>query len=463
MSDWKLHTPQGVSDILPEECSRKKEIESTIWSVFTSMGYKEVETPAFEFYDCFSGNGGQISQETMFKFFDEQGRILVLRPDITTSIARMAATKEKDSPLPLRYSYTGNVFRAEQTEGARQREFTQAGIELIGSYSPIADAEVISAAIEAVIALGIDEFHMEIGQVAFFNGLTQQLGLNSEDTEKLRERIDSKDTVGIKTLLDKLEIDASIKNLMIELPYLFGGSEVFEKANVPELNETSKAALENLKKIYELLCKYGFEKFVSIDLGMLQSIDYYTGSIFKCYTHGVGFPICAGGRYDNLMGKFGRNTGAVGVAMGINRIISALRSSGKTIGHPTPGASLLYSEPGAEGVCYDLAVSLRINGCLVEQYICEGSHLEAEQYAINNNMSCMLRVFADGKLQIKDFARNQITETTVNDFIGYYDDIEDEEDCGCGHDHHDHHHHDHDCDCGCHDHHHHDHDCECNH
>jgi len=224
MSDWKLHTPQGVSDILPEECSGKKDIESTIWSVFTSMGYKEVETPTFEFYDCFSGNGGQISQETMFKFFDEQGRILVLRPDITTSIARMAATKEKDASLPLRYCYTGNVFRAEQTEGARQREFTQAGIELIGSYSPVADAEVISASIEAIIALGIDEFHMEIGQVAFFNGLTAQLGLNADETEKLRERIDSKDTVGIKTLLDKLDIDASIKNLMIELPYLFGGS-----------------------------------------------------------------------------------------------------------------------------------------------------------------------------------------------------------------------------------------------
>jgi len=457
MSDWKLHTPQGVSDILPEECSGKKDIESTIWSVFTSMGYKEVETPTFEFYDCFSGNGGQISQETMFKFFDEQGRILVLRPDITTSIARMAATKEKDASLPLRYCYTGNVFRAEQTEGARQREFTQAGIELIGSYSPVADAEVISASIEAIIALGIDEFHMEIGQVAFFNGLTAQLGLNADETEKLRERIDSKDTVGIKTLLDKLDIDASIKNLMIELPYLFGGSEVFEKANVPGLNEASKAALENLKKIYELLCKYGFEKFVSIDLGMLQSIDYYTGSIFKCYTHGVGFPICAGGRYDNLMSKFGREAGAVGVAMGINRIISALRNSDKSIGSPAPGASLLFSEPDAEGVCYDLAVALRINGCLVEQYIGDGNHLDAEKYAVGSNMSCILRVFPDETLQIKDFAKNQITETTVDDFIGYYDESDDEDDCGCGHEHH----HDHDCDCGCNHEHHHDHDCDC--
>ena len=206
---------------------------------------------------------------------------------------------------------------------------------------------------------------------------------------------------------------------------------------------------ENLREIYNILCEYGFERVVSIDLGMLQSIDYYTGSIFKCYTHGVGFPICAGGRYDKLMGKFGRDAGAVGVAMGVNRIISALRNSKKTIGHAEPSASLLYAEKGAEGVCYDLAVSLRINGCLVEQYIGDGEHLAAEEYAHTAGMGSMLRVFKSGKLQIKDLGRGQITETTVNDFIGYYDD----DDCGLGHEH------DHDCDCG-HEHHH---DCNCGH
>lgn len=456
MSDWKLHTPEGVSDILPDECGRKKDIESTIWSVFTSMGYKETETPTFEFYDCYLGNGGQISQENMFKFFDEQGRILVLRPDITTSIARMAATKETDAQFPLRFCYTGNVFRSELTEGARQREFTQSGIELIGSYSPKADAEVISAAIEAVLALGIDEFHMEIGQVAFFNGLTEQAGLCSDDIEKLRERIDSKDTVGIKTLIEKFDIDDSIKNLIIDLPYLFGGEEVFEKANVCGLNEASANALENLRQIYTLLCRHGFEKFISIDLGMLQSIDYYTGSIFKCYTHGVGFPICAGGRYDNLMGMFGKSTGAVGVAMGINRLITALRSAKKEIGHPAPSASLIYSEENAEGLSYDLAVNLRINGCLVEEYIEDADYTEAEKYAVSCGISSMLRVFKDGKLLIKDFAKNEITETTVDEFLEYYDEEYDDDcDCSCEHDHHDH-----DCQCG---NSHHDHECKCGH
>lgn len=455
MSDWKLHTPTGVNDILSGECAKKKEVESTIWSVFASFGYKEVETPTFEFYDVFAGNGGQISQEVMFKFFDEHGRILTLRPDITTSIARMAATKTESDTLPLRYCYTGNVFRAEKTEGARQREFTQSGIELIGADTPEADAEVIAAAIEAILAVGIEEFQVEIGQVAFFNGLVEQAGLGAEDIEKLRERIDCKDKLGIRELTDKLELDSDIKNLMIELPYLFGGMEVFEKASVAGLCDTAKQALENLKRIYSLLCLYGFEKFVSIDLGMLQSIDYYTGSIFKIYTHGVSFPICAGGRYNNLMGNFGKSMGAVGVAFGINRILSALRKMNAP--EPsTPAASLLFAEKNADGLAYDLAYNLRVNGCLVEGYVGGGDYKAAEAYARKSGAGCMLRVFSDGKLMINDFDKQEITETSVQEFLGYYaDDFDD--DCGCGHDHHDHdcdcghdHDHGHDCDCGCH-------------
>lgn len=438
MSNWKLHTPNGVNDILPDECTIKKEIESTIWSVFSSIGYKEVETPSFEYYDCYAGMGGQISQEHMFKFFDEQGRILALRPDFTTSIARMSATKVT-SDEPQRYLYTGSVFRVEQTQGARQREFTQSGIELIGSYSPNADAEVISAAMEAVAAVGIEEFSMEIGQIAFFNGLVKQAGLDKASTEKLRARIDSKDSVGIKALTDKLDIDDKIKNLIIDLPYLFGGGEVFEKAYVDGLNAESAAALDNLKRIYELLCLYGFEKYVSIDLGMLESIDYYTGSIFKCYTHGVGFPICAGGRYDNLMGKFGKEAGAVGAAIGVNRLMSVL-SEKET---HTVSSSLIFAEKNAEGIGYDIAYNLRVNGCLVEMYIGEGTYKDAEEYTKGKNISAMLRVFPNGQLQIKDFAKNEIIETTANEFLGYYDDsLMFDDGCDCGHEHH------HDCDCG---------------
>lgn len=416
MSDWRLHTPNGVNDVLPEECAVKKEIENTIWTVFASFGYKEVEAPSFEYYDCYSGETGQITQEKLYKFFDEQGRILALRPDFTTSIARMAATKTADVKTPQRYMYTGSVFRAEHTEGVRNREITQSGIELIGSYSPKADAEVIAAAMEAMTALSIDEFSMEIGQVGFFNGLVEQLGLDKDTVEKLRARIDSKDSQGIKNIIKDLDIPEDVKGIMTEFPFLFGGGEILDKADVPGLNPTSKKALDNLREIYNLLVLYGFEQYISLDLGMLQSIDYYTGSIFKCYTRGIGFPIAAGGRYDNLMSGFGKESGAVGCAIGINRIMQVYDGSVNEV-----AGTLIFAEKDAEGIAYELAYNLRVNGCLTEMYIDGDNFDEATEYAKNTNNTCILRVKKDGGLTIYDLDRDDVIETTAEMFLGYGD------------------------------------------
>ena len=419
MSDWRLHTPIGLADILPEECEKKRAVEEVINDVFLSMGYSEIETPSFEYYDVYSGSSGQISQENMFKFFDEKGRILALRPDITTSIARVAATKEKDSLLPLRFCYTGNVFRAEKTEGARQREFTQSGIELLGADTPEADAEVIATAIEAIQAVGIEDFQVEIGQVAFFSGLVEQAGLSHEDTEKLRERIDCKDSLGIEELTEKLNLDGEIKRLMIALPDLFGDLSVVDKADVTGLNPTSKAALDNIRSIYGLLESYGFGDMISIDLGMLQSIDYYTGSIFKCYTHGVGFPVCAGGRYNNLVGKFGRELSAVGVAFGINRILSALRAGGRFEDEPS-SPPVIFAECGAEADAYRLSKDMRACGFCVERYILGDKEEDALSFAGDKASPCMLSVKAGGVLKIYDLVKNEEELTTVEEFLENY-------------------------------------------
>ncbi len=417
MPDWKLHTPNGVSDVLPEECAVKREIEDVIRTVFATCGYRETEPPSFEYYDCYSAETGQISQEKLYKFFDEQGRILALRPDFTTSIARMSATKLAEEKNPQRYMYTGSVYRAESTEGVRRREITQSGIELIGSYAAMADAEVIAATIEAMLALGIEEISMEIGQVAFFNGLVRQLGLDGEMTEKLRDRIDSKDSQGITKIVDGLSINEDIKRLIIDMPYLFGDESVLKRADVKGLNPTSKQALENLKQIHRLLCLYGLEEFISLDLGMLQSIDYYTGSIFKCYTRGVGFPIAAGGRYDELMSMFGTPKGAVGCAIGINRIMEVYSSSVDAF-----PSTLVYAERNAEGLAYDLASDLRINGCLTELYIGGGAIGDALAYASETGSVCVMKVSANGGLVIYDLERDDIIETTVDDFRGARDD-----------------------------------------
>ena len=417
MSDYKLHTPNGVNDILPAECGIKKEIETTIEAVFASAGYAEVETPMFEYYDCYAGRSGQISQENLYKFFDEQGRVLALRPDFTTSIARMASTKDTNRPAPLRYMYTGSVFRAEQTEGARRREFTQSGIELIGLCSAAADAEVIALAIEAVLSAGIEELTMEIGQVAFFNGLAGQAGLDSADAERLRERIDSKDVVGIRDILKNLEMDKDVKQIIEELPYMFGDISIIDKARVAGLNETSKIALDNLRDIYNYLCDYGYEKYVSIDLGMLQSIDYYTGSIFKCYTHGIGFPICAGGRYDNLMSNFGAPKGAVGAAIGVNRIMSALGCEGEI----DRGVVMMCAEKGAAKSAHEIAAMLRQNGYIVENYINGGDYDDAVKLGKMRSIACIIRVFADGNMELNDLIKDETTATTIDDFVEAYE------------------------------------------
>ncbi len=412
MADWRLHTPIGLSDILPEECANKKEIEEIINEAFLMMGYEEIETPTFEYYDVFAGDSGQISEENMFKFFDEKGRILALRPDITTSIARVAATKAKEELLPLRYCYTGNVFRAEKTEGARQREFTQSGIELLGVDTPSADAEVIAAAIEAIRAVGIDDFQVEIGQVAFFNGLVEQAGLSAEDTEKLRERIDCKDSLGIKELTEKLNLDDEIKSLMIALPDLFGDLSVIDKADVAGLNAASKAALENIRSIYNLLAAYGYGDVIAIDLGMLQSIDYYTGSIFKCYTHGVSFPVCAGGRYNHLVGKFGRELSAVGVAFGINRIISALRKLGNE-GERVNFVPVIFAAKGFEAEAYKLSQSMRTAGIPAEMYIGGGDEKAAREYAECKKAPAIFALLGGGKVRVYDLLKKTETETDI--------------------------------------------------
>ena len=325
MSQLKLHTPTGVNDILPAESAKKTKTENIIKKVLSSWGYSEVQVPTFEYYDCYVGDDGSFSQDKMFRFFDEKGSLLALRPDFTNSIARMAATKVNNS-FVQRYMYNGNVYRLERDHNASQREFTQSGIELIGSYSPKADAEVIAAAIEATLATGVKELNVEVGQVAFFNGLAEQANLSEKEMSVLRERIDAKDCVGIQQITDKLDISDDIKKLLIELPYMFGGREVISQAMVNGLNNTSKQALENLSAIYDCMSAFGLDKYISIDLGMLQSIDYYTGSIFKGYTAGIGFPVFAGGRYDKMMQNFGVPKGAGGVAIGINRLLSVIEN-----------------------------------------------------------------------------------------------------------------------------------------
>ncbi|MDK2798608.1 MAG: phosphoribosyltransferase regulatory subunit [Clostridiales bacterium] len=416
MSKWKLHTPEGVQDILHEECIIKREIEERIGSVFQSYGYYEIQPPTFEFYDVFEGESGLIEQETMFKFFDHQGRILVLRPDITTPIARIIATKYKDIVPPMRLCYIGNAFRyAEPYQGARLREFTQAGIELIGMNTPEADAEVIAVTINALLASGLKEFQIEIGQVEFFKGLMEQTKLAEADIEKMRILIDNKDSLAIEELVQGYKIDTQLKDIILSLPSLFGDINVLDKVEKITKNAKSLNALKNLRQVYSILLDYGLEQYISIDLGMVQSINYYTGIIFRGFTHGLGFPVCSGGRYDGLISEFGKNYSAMGVAIGINRLMSALERQ-KVEFKLWKVDSLITYASFKEGrkKAFQIADALRSQGLVIEMYVGKGSANEVVNYAKSKKIDGIITVHDGENIELHNLLTDEKIKTTVS-------------------------------------------------
>lgn len=382
MSKWKNHTPDGTQDTLVDETKAFNRIQKNIMQVFAGFGYGELKTPTFEFYDVFEGN---MDQEQMLKFFDAQGRILVLRPDITTPIARLYANKLADE-MPKRFCYSGSAYRnRKMNAGLKLTEFTQSGIELINSAGSEADAEVIAVCIKALLAAGLDDFLIEIGQVEFFKEIMKQSGLNEEQTEKIRVLIDQKNTLGVYETLSNLSVDEELKQVINDLPQMFGDISIIEKAERLNVSNAAKAALMNLKKVYEILEDYGLSQYISIDLGMVKGLDYYTGIIFKGYTRGLGFNVCGGGRYDGLIGKFGTSVSATGVAIGIEMLLSALYRQGKIADMFSIDAFVCYKE-NSRKEAFTLADQLRENGEIVEMQLHPMLLDEAVRYAAQKSI-----------------------------------------------------------------------------
>ncbi len=397
--NWKLHTPVGTADILAEETLGRNKMADLIGGVFKSYGYNSVETPTLEFYDVFANNAGTIKQERMFKFFDEAGRILVLRPDLTTPVARMAATKLKDEPLPLRLSYCGTAYRMDHSGGSKQRQFTQSGIELIGVSDAKADAEVISVTIDSFLKCGLTSFQIDLGQVEFFKGLCEQIGLSDDESEELRAIVDRKEFFAIEKLLEKYEINDEILKIVVNLPTLFGDISVIDSINKDVLTEKSKKALDNIIEIYSILKDYGYEKYISIDLGMLQDLNYYTGLIFKGFAHSIGYPVCSGGRYDTLIGEFGTPLAATGVAIGLDRLMSACKWQESDISIPAPDALIAF-EDGCAASGKEAATRLQARNLVCEMYLGKANRDEVRKYADTKKIKTVIYVTADGEEQL---------------------------------------------------------------
>ncbi|SCI55464.1 ATP phosphoribosyltransferase regulatory subunit [uncultured Clostridium sp.] len=320
-----LHTPEGVRDIYGNEFVQKFELQQLLYRVLAGRGYQGIETPTFEFFDVFSREVGTVPSRELYKFFDKEGNTLVLRPDMTPSIAR-AVSKYFHDETPIRLCYMGNTFINYDKYQGRLKETTQMGAELMGDGSVQSDVELLSVLIEALQEAGLREFQVSVGQVEFFKALLREAGIGNVAEESLRRLISDKNRFGAEELLSSYEIPEKLRNTFLEMATLTGGEEALQKARSLTDNAEALEALARLQEIYGGLKKKGYEKYVTFDLSMLSKYNYYTGIIFHAYSYGYGEPIAKGGRYDNLLSHFGRELPAVGFAIVVDQLQRALRN-----------------------------------------------------------------------------------------------------------------------------------------
>lgn len=319
-----FHTPEGVRDIYSSECTRKRTIQEKLHHVFHQYGYEDIETPTFEYFEVFSKEVGTIPSRELYKFFDREGNTLVLRPDFTPSVSRACATYFNPEKEVVSLCYTGNTFINNSSFRGRLKETTQMGVERMGDDSPEADAEILAMTVECLLASGLTDFQVSVGQVDYYKSVLAQTGMTEEEEEELRELISQKNYFGVEELVKEKKFDRSLANVLIQFPQMFGASEVLKKARELTDNEQALKAVARLEEIYELLKVYGYEKYITFDFAMLSKYHYYTGIIFQAYTYGTGEPLIKGGRYNQLMKHFGKPAASIGFAIVIDNLLMAL-------------------------------------------------------------------------------------------------------------------------------------------
>lgn len=315
-----INTPEGTRDRLFAECQERRQVQTRLTRLFRQRGFLEVSTPETEFYDLFALSGSAIPQERMIKVGDPSGKFCVMRPDSTTPIARVAATKLKAVALPQRLYYDQTVYRSNPAHNGGSREIPQCGVELIGAKGKKADVEIIVTAIDALRCCGAPKFHVELGHAGYFRELAGRLELESGKVEEMRGLIEGKNFTALKDFLAPYEGNPACAALE-QLSRLFGGVEVLAQA---ERLAGKTPAVDYLSELYDELSAAGYGQYIRFDLGMVHQIDYYTGVVFRGYVEGAGDAVLSGGRYDNLVGTFGREAQATGFAVDVDAVARTL-------------------------------------------------------------------------------------------------------------------------------------------
>lgn len=390
----KKTLPYGVQDYFPDECYNKSVVEEKLCAVFSSYGYNKVETPTFEYYDMYAGV--PVSSDRMFKLTDNDGSLLVLRPDITLQVCRIAGKLEggiqKLYYTENSYEYLPNIY------SARTREFSQAGVELLGDTGLRGDAEIIKMAIESLLRVGLEDFLIEIGDVRYFKSLMDECGMAEADTAVLQSLINRKDSLGMEMFLQQCPVEKRFKDKFRLLPSLFGDVSVLDTAAL-DCGEKSAAVLQDLKTIFSMLDKCGYGKYVSVDLGLLHGLDYYSGLVIRGLTGNLGLSVLDGGRYDDIGRSFKAGMNAVGFAIGVKRLLVALDSAHKLCKRPP--CLYAYAVAGGDEAGVDSVLrSLRADGARVTDSFC-GDRETLVAFCVENAIGNALLFTAEGMETIR--------------------------------------------------------------
>ncbi|KWU63210.1 ATP phosphoribosyltransferase regulatory subunit [Priestia sp. YIM B13446] len=336
---FMFEKPLGMRDTLPALFERKKQVRNQLADEISSWGYQYMATPTVEYYETV-GSASAILDQQLFKLLDKEGHTLVLRPDVTTPFARVAASKLLNNS-PLRLAYEANVFRAQQREGGRPAEFEQIGVELIGDATMSSDAEVIALMIGALKRAGLKSFKVAIGHIGFVNSLFLEIVGNEERANVLRRFLYEKNYVGYRNHVKDLNLSSIDKQRLLQLLNLRGDEKKIEEAVELVENEGGKKAAGDLKKLWNMLDAYGVTDEIKIDFNLVSHMSYYTGILFEVFAENVGFHIGNGGRYDQLLEKFASKTPATGFGIQLDRLIEAL---GEEVYEPSAVYGILYSQ-----------------------------------------------------------------------------------------------------------------------
>lgn len=416
--DKLLHTPEGVRDIYNSECARKMQLEQKMRECMHLYGFHDIQTPMFEFFDIFNKERGTVPSRDMYKFFDREGNTLVLRPDMTPSIARCVAKYYRTEEMPIRLCYCGSTFINNSSYQGKLKESTQLGAELINDASVEADAEMIALTVECLKNAGLEEFLVEIGQADFFHGLIEEACLEEEEVEQLRILIENKNMFGVEELLHGKKIDTSLKQVFLQLPELFGTIDKIKAIQETLHNERAKNALKRLERLYEIMQCYGYDQYITFDLGMLSKYNYYTGIIFRAMTYGTGDAIITGGRYDSLVGQFGKSAPAIGMAILVDSLMVAISRQKLNQESFTENTLILYHDVSrlvaialakhfrSEGINIELLTYQE--GCTIQEYI---------EYAKRSGIGGILHMLNQDEVDVINVIENTTQRANISQLM----------------------------------------------